>query len=153
LLALVGLLAACAEKKEVASVDPFAFTRDDTCYTVDLFSKAVVVPPDKNVPKDWRAYSGRWGGGAWEGVWCHDLYVLDIKPDGNVTVVETHAPYPQWGKLATAFRRTGRIDENGRLHLAYGRVKVDYWIENGMLYGTRDEGTGVQRVALARRGA
>lgn len=152
LLGLGWLAAACASPERVATVDPFASTRDDSCYTVDLFSKATIVPPNGEVPQDWRGYSGRWGGGAWEGVWCHDLYVLDITPQGDVTVVETHAPYPNWGKLATAFRRTARIDDKGHLRMAYGHVKVEYWLENGMLYGTRNEGTGIQRVALTRRG-
>jgi hypothetical protein len=147
------LLAACAPSKPKApAVDPFAVTRDDSCYTVDLFTKVAIRAPSDKVPSDWRGYSGRWGGGKWAGVWCHDLYVVDIAPDGKVTVIETHAPLEAWGKPATAFRRTARIGQDGRLRLAYGDVAVEYWLENGLLKGLRDEGAGLQHIAMTRRG-
>lgn len=154
ILAVAGLVAACgAQKQKVAKVDPYAATRDDSCYTVDLFTKVEIARPSESVPKDWRAFSGRWGGGKWAGEWCHDLYVLDIAPDGQVHLVETYAPYEPWGKRATAFRRVAQIGEDGRLRLNYGRVKLVYWVENGVMYGARDEGLGAQPIAMVRRDA
>lgn len=155
ILLAAALAAGCAASPRQERT-PVAFdaTRDDSCYTVDLFTKVSIRRPGGDVPEAWRAFSGRWGGGAWEGQWCHDLYVLDIRPDGQVELVETYAPHLQWGKRATAFRRTARIDDDGRLRLAYGRVRLEYWVENGMLYGARDEtGLGKHRIAMVRRDA
>ncbi len=147
------LLAACGGSKRTLAPagDPFAATRDDSCYTVDLFTKVSIQPPRDGVPEQWRAFSGRWGGGKWAGEWCHDLYVVDIAANGRVTVIETHAPLAAWGRPATAFRRTAQIGPDGRLRLAYGRVAVEYWLENGLLKGLRDEGTGDMRIAMVRR--
>ena len=151
-------LAACSSSDRssstvatAAAVDPYMMTRDDSCYTVDLFTPARIKVPGREVPEEWRGFSGRWGGGAWEGEWCHDLYVLEIKPDGTVHVIDTHAPLPEWGKLATAFRRTGRIDDDGRLRLSYGHVDVEYWLQEGKLLGHRDEGRGLWEIAMVRR--
>jgi hypothetical protein len=153
MLCLALAVAACSSRTETtANVDPYGSTRNDRCYTVDLFSKAVVVPPSRDVPSEWRGFSGRWGGGAWAGEWCHDLYVLEIRPDGTATVVDTHAPLPEWGKAATAFRRTARIYPDGRLRMQYGNTRVEYWLEaDGVLHGQRDEGRGLWPIAMARR--
>lgn len=151
-LAAAAAIAGCAPTK-VAKVDPYANTRDDSCYTVDLFTKVEIRQPTGDVPAKWRAFSGRWGGGKWAGEWCHDLYVLDIAPDGRVNVVETYAPYEPWGKRATAFRRVAQLGEDGRLRLNYGRVKLVYWVEDGVMYGARDEGVGIQPIAMVRRSA
>lgn len=154
LLCLALTVAACGSRTErAAPADPYRSTRNDSCYTVDLFSAAVVVPPAREVPTEWRGFSGRWGGGAWAGEWCHDLYVLEIRPDGTAIVVDTHAPLPAWGKAATAFRRTARIDPDGRLRMQYGNTRVEYWLdESGYLHGHRDEGQGQWTIAMTRRG-
>lgn len=154
-LCLALTVAACGLRSERrGAVDPYQVTRNDSCYTVDLFSAAVVVPPSRDVPESWRGFSGRWGGGAWAGEWCHDLYVLEIRPDGTVIVVDTHAPLPSWGKAATAFRRTAQIDPDGRLRMQYGNTRVEYWIDpaSGYLKGHRDEGQGQWTIAMTRRG-
>jgi hypothetical protein len=148
-LAVVGLIAGCASRPPAS--DQFAQTRDSTCYTVDIFDKIIVKTPEAGVPKEWRGFAGRWGGGAWNGAWCHDLYVLDIASSGAATVIETHAPMPAWGKPASAFRRTAHIDKDGRLRMNFGRVKVEYWLDGDTLYGKRDEGMGEMLVALSRR--
>ncbi len=155
ILIAAAFAAACSTpvRQERATV-AFDATRDDSCYTVDLFTKVSINRPGGEVPEAWRAFSGRWGGGAWAGEWCHDLYVLDIRPDGQVDIVETYAPHVPWGKRATAFRRTAQIDPDGRLRLAYGRVKLEYWVENGVMYGSREEtGLGQHRIAMVPRAA
>jgi hypothetical protein len=131
----------------------FEETRDPACYTVDLFTKPRFVTPGSDVPADMRAFAGVWGEGAWNGEWCHDLYVLEIKPDGAVKLIETHAPHAPWGKRATAFQRTARIDRDGRLRLRYGRVRTEYWVEDGTLYGVQDEAGDIRRIAMTRRDA
>lgn len=151
---LACLAAGCGARQAAApQPSPFLATRDDSCYTVDLFSPAPVIAPGAEVPESWRAFSGRWGGGAWNGEWCHDLHILSIAPDGAVVLIETHAPHEGWGRPATAFRRRAQIDSDGRLRMAYGRTQVSYWQENGVLYGLRNGDFGEKRIALTRRGA
>lgn len=154
--ALAGLAAGCAMAPEAP--DPARVAHEQTfrpdCYTVDLFTPAPIEPAaeaaEEGVPEHHAAYLGRWGGGAWDGEWCHDLHVLDVEPDGRAIVVETHAPYPAWGKPVTAYRRTGRIGEDGRLRLQYGPTRVEYWVEDGALFGVRREaGERDRLIALA----
>lgn len=130
---------------------PFEKTTVEDCYTVDLFTVAKIIPPAKDVPKEWAAYSGKWGSAGWDGKWCHDLYVLNIDASGKVDVMETHAPYDAWGKKATAFRRKGWIGKDGRLRLTYSGVKSEYWVQGGKLYGLRKEGNGTLRIAMLPR--
>jgi hypothetical protein len=150
LVGLICLVAGCAEKKPETTV-PFAATADAACYTVDLFGKVAWKRPAEAVPASALAFHGRWGGGKWDGAWCHDLYVLDVREDGTAQVIETYAPLPAWGKRATAFRRTARIDRDGRLRMAYGEVAVEYWIEDGKLFGLRTEGGTQRRIMLSRQ--
>ena len=151
--ALVALaLAGCSSgPKKAASTTPYDQTVVEDCYTVDLFTVSKIVPPGGDVPKEWAAYSGKWGSAGWNGKWCHDLYVLKISSSGQVDVMDLHAPMDAWGKRATAYRRKGWISKDGRLRLAYGGVQVEYWLQNGRLYGLRKEGTGELRIAMLPR--
>jgi hypothetical protein len=146
--ALAGLLAGCAAAPE--GPEPARVAHEQTirpeCYTVDLFTPAPIETAGEEVPERYAAYLGRWGGGAWDGEWCHDLHVLKVSEDGRATVVETHAPYAPWGKVATAYRRNGRIGEDGRLRLNYGPTRVEYWVEDGALYGVRRESGDRERL-------
>lgn len=143
-------LAACAPKKEAVDYNAFDKTEDPTCYTVDLFDEPVI-QPESNVPATLAEFSGVWGGGAWGGVWCHDLHVLEVKSDGSAYLVEAHAPYAPWGKPATAFKRVGQIGEDGRLRVVYGDVTAEYWLENGRMLGSRDDGIAKFKIALRRK--
>ena len=143
-----ALIVGCAPKRAAKGPTPFDKTVVQDCYTVELFTVAEIEPPGADVPAEWAAFSGKWGKAAWDGKWCHDLHVLTIAADGSVVAMELHAPYEPWGKPATAFRRTGRIGDDGRLRIRYSGVVVEYWVENGRLYGLRKEGGGVLRIAL-----
>lgn len=152
LIGAACLLAGCAaEKKE--SVDVLAMTRDPSCYTVDLFGKVPWKKPDASVPAAYSDFAGRWGGGKWDGVWCHDLYVLEVRPDGAAQIIETYAPNAAWGKRAAAFKRTARITPDGRLRVAYGRVEMEYWLQDGELYGVRNEDGLKRQIVLQRQPA
>lgn len=154
ILALVvtgALVAACAPSRKAANVNPYDKTVDAGCYTVDLFTPTNVTQPTSDVPVEWHGFLGKWGGGAWEGKWCHDLYVLSIEPDGKVDVISAHAPFPEWGREATAFRRQGYITKEGALRLLYKNVIVEYRLENGRLLGIRKEGPGRMRIKLAQQ--
>lgn len=151
LAAGVAALAACAPKQTKRGPTPFDKTVVADCYTVDLFTEAPISEPT-DVPDEWKGYSGVWGAAAWDGKWCHDLHVLDIAANGEVEVMELHAPFEQWGKQATAFRRKAFIGKDGRLRLRYGGIDIEYWLENGRLHGLRKEGGGELRIALTRNG-
>jgi hypothetical protein len=148
----VGALSACSLTGSTKrAANPFDVTLDSSCYTVDLFTKPNFVTPSKDVPARWRDFAGVWGGGAWNGRWCHDLYVLEVQPDGLVRLIETHAPYEPWGKRATAFQRTGRIGPDGRLRLRYGQTRSEYWVEDGRLYGLQTDDGAQRKIALNRQ--
>lgn len=149
----VLMVAGCSffEKKKPTGPTPFDKTMVDDCYTVDLFSVAEIEKPGKDVPDEWQGFFGKWGSAAWDGKWCHDLYVMNITPEGSVDVMDLHAPYEPWGKPATAFRRKGWISKDGHLFVAYGDVKAEYWLENGRLYGLRRQGSGALRIAMQPR--
>lgn len=151
LFAILALTACSSEKKVASGPTPYDKTVVNDCYTVDLFTVAKVEEPDANVPSAWAAYSGKWGSAAWDGKWCHDLYVLKIAASGEVEVMDLHAPYEPWAKPATAFRRKGWISKDGRLRVSHGRVVSEYWLENGRLYGLRKEGNGELRIAMLPR--
>ena len=160
LVAAAIVLAGCASlAQESADTDappapiPVAASGDGAdCYTVDLFTEVKVEKPGKEVPEKFRRFSGFWGSGAWNGVWCHDLLVSKIYPDGRVELVDMHAPYEPWGQPASAFRRTGRIGEDGVLRLAYDGEKVSYRIIDGRLHATRIGRLGTLRAVLRLRG-
>lgn len=147
---VVGALAACEPKPVAKGPTPYDRTVKSDCYTVDLFTVATIEDPAEAVPSEWRGYSGVWGKAAWEGEWCHDLHVLKIADNGDVEVLELHAPLEKWGKQATAFRRKGRITDDGRLRLSYSGVNIEYWLQNGKLYGLRREGGGEMRIAMTQ---
>lgn len=152
-VALTGTLAGClgTEKApEPPPPPPVDLTRED-CFTVVMFSDASIERPGADVPEAWNQYLGIWVKGAWDGKWCHDLYVTKIEPTGAVEVIEAHGPYEPWAKPATAFRRTGQIGEDGKLRVTYGTVQVTYEILDGKLVASRREGRSSLAAALTRQ--
>lgn len=148
-LAALGVaLAGCAPKRAATGPTPYDRTVDAGCYTVDLFTPSTVTQPTDDVPSEWHGYLGKWGGGAWEGKWCHDLYVLSITADGKVDIISAHAPFPEWGREATAFRRQGLIGKNGRLTVRFKDVVLEYRLEKGSLLGDRRQGNAKMRIKL-----
>lgn len=152
-LAAAMLAAACESQKQSGPTGPtpYDLTVVEDCYTVDLFTVAKVEAPAKDVPPEWAAFSGKWGSAAWDGKWCHDLHVLKIAASGEAEVMDLHAPYDPWRKPATAFRRKAVFTKDGKLRVSYGAVIVEYWVENGRLYGLRKEGSGELRIAMLPR--
>lgn len=127
---------------------PAASLRDGKCYTVDLFTPEKIRKPAKDVPEEYRAFLGRWSGGAWNDVWCHDLLVYQVHKDGRADLVEMHAPYEPWGQPATAFNRVARIDQNGNLRFSQGVETTSYRIEYGYLVGERSGQYGNLKITL-----
>lgn len=114
--------------------------RSGPCYTVDLFDKYRIKKPGAGVNAEMAALLGEWGNGAWDGEWCHDLYVLEVRKDGVAKVIETFGPSQNWGRRAAAFRRTGSVSRDGVLTLTAGNVVSKYRVRNGQLHGERREG-------------
>tara|TARA_B100002003_G_scaffold203601_1_gene196316 strand:+ start:2064 stop:2543 length:480 start_codon:yes stop_codon:yes gene_type:complete len=151
-LALVGAmalgLAACGGDKPAPK--PAANLYQADCYTVDPYQPIRIDKPAAGVPEDMKAFLGAWGGGAWDGSVCHDLWVMNVDPSGNVLMFDAHGPgfFPD----ATAFTRKGRITPEGRMRVRKGPAVVEYWIaEDGRLHGTRTIGKKVQHVIMTRR--
>ncbi|MEL6209473.1 MAG: hypothetical protein AAFR44_04700 [Pseudomonadota bacterium] len=150
--ALLVVLTACAmEEPEVAvEAPPVQLLRGD-CYTVELFDGFEIKPAPEGTPPEHAAFLGEWRFGAWDGEWCHDMIVTEITEDGQVILMDLHAPYEPWGKIATAFRRTARITEDGELHFRHGNTTREYRLQGGRLYGTREEAIeGLREVQLRR---
>lgn len=145
---LTILIAGCAQKApEPRRVD--ASLIDPDCYTVDPYQPIRIADPN-GVPADMRPFLGAWGGGAWDGEVCHDLWIMEISGQGVALMFDAHAPgfHPD----ATAFTRRGEIGEDGRLRVRKGRARVEYWIEDdGRLYGERRQGQNIQRIILTRK--
>jgi len=133
-------------------VQPVEKVVNSDCYTVDLFTKTKVEKPAADVSEMNRQFLGKWGGGAWNDVWCHDLLVTKVHGDGRVELIDMHAPHEDWNQPATAFRRVGRIDDEGNLRFAYGTERISYHIANGKLVGSRSGMLGNLQVELVRKG-
>ncbi|WP_339951939.1 hypothetical protein [uncultured Albimonas sp.] len=151
-LALVGALAfglvACGEKKPAPKPVTNLYQAD--CYTVDPYQPIRIEKPAAGVPEDMKAFLGAWGGGAWDGSVCHDLWVMNVDPSGNVLMFDAHGPgfFPD----ATAFTRKGRISPEGKMRVRKGPAVVEYWIaDDGRLHGTRTIGKKTQHVIMSRR--
>ena len=152
LIAAACLVAAgCAQGPvEVAEAPPPLppeLTRDD-CYTVVLFDKVKIVQPGPDVPPEYHAFVGNWQKGAWDGKWCHDLLIHEVRADGSADIFEMHAPYEPWGQPATAFKRTGRIDKEGNLRFRYGTETVSYALVDGQLHARRSGKFGALEAVL-----
>jgi hypothetical protein len=116
------------------------------CYTVDPFQKLRIAKAPKGLSDTMRAFLGAWGGGAWNGSVCHDLYVLKVEASGAAVMFDAHGP--GYTNDATAFTRRGQIGDDGRLRVRKGKAQVEYWVENGQLHGVRRIGTQEARIIL-----
>ncbi len=147
-LGAAALLAACVQPKPKKKID-LADSLKPGCYTVDLFTPYQIEYPDAQVPADARQFLGVWKNGAWNGRWCHDLYVTKVYADGRVDVLDAHGPSPYTGVDATAFKRTGSI-KNGVMNLRIDGFPVTYRIVDGYLVGNRKIKSGALEITMSR---
>lgn len=147
LLAASLVLAACGASEKPKAPEVSLIQPD--CYTVDPFRPIKIKRPVNGAPSSHAALLGAWGGGAWDGVVCHDLWVMEVDAAGKALLFDAHGPgfHPD----ATAFTRRGEIGSDGRLRVRQGAASVEYWVENGQLHGLRRIGERVQRVILTRK--
>ncbi|MEM1344403.1 MAG: hypothetical protein AAGI34_07455 [Pseudomonadota bacterium] len=124
------------------------------CKSVELFRPPQVKRPAKDVPEDFARWYGAWGGGVWNGTWCHDLIVLSVAADGAVEVLDMHAPSPEYNRPATIFKRRGRIQPDGSLRFRHGVVQRHYELHDGVVHGLRQGDSfsgGALRVVMSRK--
>lgn len=147
-LAAVAATAACVQPKPKKTTSLADNLKQD-CYTVDLFTPYQIEYPDARVPADARQFLGVWKNGAWNGDWCHDLYVTKVHADGRVEVLDAHGPSPYTGVDATAFKRTGTI-KNGVMSLRVDGFPVTYRVVDGLLVGQRKILNGSLAITMSR---
>lgn len=149
MVALLGggaaLLSGCADAPKEKGPEQASLIQPN-CYTVDPYKKLKIAKPAKGLPDGMKAFLGGWGGGAWEGAVCHDLYVLKVENSGEAIVFDAHGP--GFSNDATAFTRRGRIGEDGKLRVKKGSARVEYWIVDGRMYGTRIQGKHVSHIIM-----
>lgn len=119
------------------------------CYTVDPYKPIRIAKPDPKAPAKSAAYLGQWGGGAWNGTVCHDLWVMEVGADGHVLMFDAHGP--GFRNDATGFLRRGEITPDGRIRVRKGGAMVTYWIEDGMLHGERVSGAHRDQIIMAKK--
>lgn len=147
-IATTMLAAGCGGPTKKQSVAENNLIQPD-CYTVDPYQKLKIAKAPKGLPDTMRAFLGAWGGGAWDGAVCHDLYVLKVEESGAAVMFDAHGP--GYTNDATAFTRRGQIGNDGRLRVRKGKAQVEYWVENGQLHGLRRIGTREARIILTPR--
>ncbi|HET7409567.1 MAG TPA: hypothetical protein VFJ13_05160, partial [Paracoccaceae bacterium] len=101
------------------------------------------------VAQEAHKFLGVWKHGAWDGKWCHDLYVTSISTDGSVEVLDAYGPYRAAGMEATVFRRTGTL-EDGVLTFHSRGGTVRYRRDGEYLVGTRKGTLGDFEIIMSR---
>jgi len=153
-LATCTALAGCANKTEQARAPrDLGHLQQTGCYTVDLFDPVEVADPHPDLAPDQAAWLGHWGGGVWNGSWCHEMIVTRVSPEGRVTLLDMHAPSETFSAPATVFRRTARLFDDGSLRFRHGTVVRRYEMRGDRLYGRREgDGNGPLEIVLTRDG-
>lgn len=152
---LVVSLAGCMQppKKPVAVAPPDLSDQLKVgCYTVDLFDPYKINYPKGAVPPEYVKFLGVWKDGAWDGKWCHDLYITDVTADGTVTLLSAYGPNTARKWEAQIYKRTGKITD-GVLSFdgVLGAKKSYRLVGNRFLVGERNDFVAKETITLARR--
>jgi len=151
-LAAVTILQGCAgEDPAPAPAPDLSHLQETGCYTVDLFDEPVIAPAPATLAPERAAWLGHWGGGVWNGQWCHEMVITRIDANGVAPLLDMHAPSDVYDQPATVFRRKARFFEDGSLRFVHGTVVRRYVMRDGQLIGTREgDGFGRMQVVLTR---
>lgn len=147
-------LAACEMKpKKPEVVKTHADNLKVGCYTVDLFDPYRLQFPDNGVPRENSKFIGAWKDAAWNGEWCHDLYVTEVRADGTAVLLDAYGPSTKQNVEATVFKRTARIADGVLTFTSLGGATVAYRLsKNGdFLLGRRVDALGASEITMARR--
>ncbi len=157
LVLIAGALAlsACVMKPPVKPATPesHADNLKVGCYTVDLFDPYRLQFPENGVPRANSKFIGVWKDAAWDGEWCHDLYVTEVRQDGTVTLLDAYGPSTKQNREATVFKRQAVIKDGALTFTSVGGASVVYRLsENGnFLIGRRIDALGKSEITMARR--
>ena len=150
LLAL-GMLAACAPKKQAAvKTADLTDQLSPGCYTVDLFDPYRLEYPEPGVTAEQRKFLGVWQNGSWNDEWCHDLYVTKISADGTVEVLDAYGPYPRFKYEASVYKRVGKIENGVLTFISHADAPVSYRLVGDFLVGTRQDIFGKSDITMSR---
>ena len=150
LLVAALTVAACATKDEPKpELVDLSKNLIPSCYTVDLFDPYLLEYPEAGVPDEHFKFLGVWKQGAWNGEWCHDLYVTTVRADGTAEVLDAYGPYARQGREATVFRRPAKI-EGDELIVAGGTAVARYRLNGDFLQGLRRDIFGKYEITMAR---
>lgn len=151
-MAVLAILAVagCGGKKpdNIAAADAGDKLKPE-CYTVDLFDPFTVESPPAEVADEADGFLGVWKNGAWNGKWCHDLYVTKVTADGQVEVLDAYGPLHSSGIEATVFRRKGTL-KDGVLSFRSQGGQVEYRRNGEYLVGERKGVLGDFEIIMAR---
>ena len=149
-LCALGVLAACAQPKKPEVKVDLSKKLSPGCYTVDLFDPYQLEFPEAAVPADARKFLGVWQNGAWNGEWCHDLYVTKVLADGTVEVLDAYGPSASQKHEASVFKRTGRIKDGVLTFISHRNTPVSYRLVDGFLVGERKSVFGSAEITMSR---
>lgn len=147
-LAVLAIAGCGGPEPEVAQVEEADLLRPD-CYTVDLFDPFTIQNPPADVAPEAHKFLGVWKNGAWDGKWCHDLYITRVAADGSVEVLDAYGPFRAAGFEATVFKRTGRL-KDGVLTFHTRGGTVQYKRDGEYLVGTRKGTLGNFEIVMSR---
>jgi hypothetical protein len=104
------------------------------CYTVDLFDPYKLMDPQVGVPRESAQFIGVWKDAAWNGEWCHDLYITEVRADGSVTLLDAYGPYKKQNREATVFKRKAKISNGVLAFTSVGGGEVSYRLSDDGRY-------------------
>lgn len=154
LVVMTAVVTACMPAEKTTAVATGPSLEDQLspgCYTVDLFDPYRINYPGGGVSQDQAAFLGRWTDAAWNGDWCHELYITDIASDGTVSLLDAYGPYPKLGIEAQVFRRTAKIKDGELSFTSVAKAGVTYKMQDGYLIGRRIDLWGEYDVTMAKR--
>jgi len=121
------------------------------CYTVDLFDPYRIKYPQAGVSQENAKFLGVWKDGAWDGKWCHDLYITDVRPDGTVTLLDAYGPNKARKWEAQVYKRTGRITDGVLTFKGVLGAQLEYrLVGNRFLVGKRTDFVAKETITLAK---
>lgn len=152
LLALAGCDLLGPRKKPEPVVADLSKRLKVGCYTVDLFDPYKLKSPAAGVPIGNSRFIGVWKDAAWNGEWCHDLYITEVRPDGGVTLLDAYGPYKRQGREATVFKRQAKISNGVLSFTSIGEAKVSYRLsaDGRYLLGKRTDIGGDYDITMLR---
>ena len=149
ILAVLAVAGCGGKKPEAVAVADAGDLLDPECYTVDLFDPFTVESPPAELADEAKGFLGVWKNGAWNGNWCHDLYVTRVSADGQVEVLDAYGPLHGTDLEATVFRRKGTL-KDGVLTFQSRGGKVEYRRDGEYLVGKRKGVLGEFEIIMAR---